>query len=99
MKIKKELLQELVGGYDDSDKFEVVQNEIVDSDRWSLVHDCVIKDLETGLFYDASYSVGATEMQDESPFEYAETDENGLVELMEVVPYECSVTKYRKKND
>lgn len=39
------------------------------------------------------YSVGATEMQEESPYEY----EGEWVEVTEVVPKEVTVTKYVPK--
>ena len=96
IKINKELLQEIVGEYAQQERFEVVQNVISDHGRWSIYYDCTIKDKETGKFYDASYSQGATESQDEYPFENDEPDEDGNIELHEVEPYEEIVTRYRK---
>ena len=97
MKINKSLLIDLVSGYDESEKFEVVQNQIDDTGRWSIYYDCTIKDKDTGKFYDASHRVGATEMQDEGPFENDETDEEVNLTLDEVFAYEEVVTKYRIK--
>jgi uncharacterized cupredoxin-like copper-binding protein len=57
--------------------------------RWSLDHYMVFK-LED-KFYMAHYSVGATESQDESPWEY-EGDE---IECVEVEPKEETVIVYR----
>lgn len=99
MKIKKQLLQELISGFHDCDRFEIVYDEICDTGRWSIHRECVIKDLTSGRFYDASYSEGATEMQDEEPFEYADTDENGDIGLREVFPYEETVVRYRAKDE
>lgn len=96
IKINKELLQEIVGEYAQQERFEVVQNVISDHGRWSIYYDCIIKDKETGKFYDASYSQGATESQNEYPFDIDETDEDGNIELDEVEPYEEIVTRYRK---
>ena len=94
LKIDKELLVSIVWGGQPLD-YEVVQNEIVEHTRWSVVHECIIKHKPSGKYYDASYSEGATEMQDESPFEYDDVDENGCLELDEVEPYEVTVTKYK----
>ena len=96
LKINKELLREIVGEYAQQERFEVVQNVISDHDSWSIYYDCIIKDKETGKFYDASYSQGATESQDEYPFQYDETDDDGNIELNEVEPYEEVITKYRR---
>ena len=50
----------------DSDNIKI--NEIVDTTRWSIIYDLVFE--FEGKFYRTSYSVGATESQDESPWEY-----------------------------
>lgn len=60
MKFKKAFLQEMVG--------EGVSDVIVDHSRWSVVHEAVFE--HEGKFYSTSYSVGATEQQDEAPYEY-----------------------------
>jgi hypothetical protein len=56
--------------------------------RWSVGHSFVFE--HEGRFYMASYSVGATECQDESPFEY-DGDE---VECPEVAAVEVRVTRW-----
>lgn len=70
--------------------FELVHQELVDTSRWSHIYERVYKDLDTGKFWHTSYSTGATECQDEPPYEY-EGDE---VEFVEVVPVEHTVVKY-----
>lgn len=45
-----------------------VKTDIVDSSRWSIHYDWIFKFEDK--FYQSSYSVGATESQDESPYEY-----------------------------
>ena len=67
-------------------------DEIVDTSRWSIHHRCVFAD--NGKFYEAYYSVGATESQFESPWEY---DEN--VECSEVVAKEVTVIKWMRVKD
>lgn len=72
--------------------FELVQEELIDTTRWSHIYERVYKDLDSGKYYTTSYSTGATECQDESPYEY-DGDE---IELIEVEPYEVKVIKYRE---
>ena len=54
-----------------------IKDEIYDNSRWSVHHSIVF--VHNDKFYKTGYSVGATEMQDESPWEY-DTD----VECVEV---------------
>ena len=57
-------------------------DEIVDTGRWNIQHRCVFADGDK--FYEAYYSVGATECQDEQPWEYDENVECSEVELKSV---------------
>ena len=91
MLFSKETLVDLVYDEHDETKFEILENEIQDSSRWSIHYNLIFKVLETGKIYETGYSVGATESQDESPFEY-EGDE---IEVTEVEPYEVTVIKYK----
>lgn len=76
--------------WEEASNYEVIEDEIVDHSRWSVVHRLVFKELPTGKFYETNYSVGATENQDEGPFE----DEDEVM-CYEVEPYEETVIKYR----
>ncbi len=87
MKFKKEDLIELTWG-DGSDEFAVLSNELIDTTRWSTVHELVFE--YGGKTYRTSYTRGATECQDEQPFEY-EPDE---VECAEVRATTVEVVKY-----
>lgn len=83
MKFKKEILQELVD--DDADVidgFHKVHDEIIETTRWSVLHKMVFQ-APCGKHYRSTYSVGATEDQDESPYEYAD-DEIKCQEVVEV---------------
>jgi len=82
---EKEWLREAVFGY--IDDVEVIEDNIVDNRRWSIDHEVVFKFEDK--FYGTSYSVGATEYQDEQPFEY-DGDEISCVEMepVEVVKIE-----------
>lgn len=64
MKFKKEFLQEMVG--------EGVEDTIVEHTRWSVVHEAIFE--HDGKYYSTNYSVGATEQQDEAPYEYDEDE-------------------------
>ena len=57
--------------------------KMVDQSRWSIVSEAVFEHTPTKKFYSMFWSMGATEQQDELPFEY---DEPVLteVELKEV---------------
>lgn len=59
-----------------------IVDKIIDTTRWSIVHEIVFKD--NGKFYQTTYSEGATEMQLESPWEYENEVECTEVELREV---------------
>lgn len=60
IKLSKEVM------YDKLDN--ALENHIVDNSRWSIQHEIIFE--HEGKHYLAYYSVGATESQDESPWEY-----------------------------
>ncbi len=59
-----------------------IVDNIIDTTRWSIVHEIVFAD--KGKFYRTTYSEGATECQDERPWEYEDEIECEEVELREV---------------
>lgn len=59
-----------------------IVNRIVNTTRWSIIHEIVFED--NGKFYMTTYSKGATECQDESPWEYDDEVKCTEVELKEV---------------
>ncbi len=61
---------------------ETIYDQIVGHGRWSVHHERVFK--FEGKYYRTTYSVGATESQDESPYDY----EPGEIECPEVFPVE-----------
>lgn len=67
-----------------------VLDEITGHSRWSVQHRRIFR--FEGKLYETTYSVGATEMQDESPYEYGGPDE----ECPEVVAVERLVTVYER---
>ena len=62
--------------------YSAISNEIIDTSRWSVYHKIVFED--NGKFYSAIYSEGATELQDEKPWEYQDKVECIEVELKEI---------------
>lgn len=62
--------------------YSAIKDDIVDTSRWSIHHKIVFED--NGKFYETYYSEGATECQDESPWEYEDEIECYEVELKEV---------------
>lgn len=76
MKFKKEFLQNLLW----DDKF--FDEELYDTSRWSKHYSAIF--IFEGKNYMALYSRGATETQDESPFEF-DDDEIECYEAIQVV--------------
>ena len=72
---------------EDADDVRVVSDEIVDTSRWSIYHDLIFS--FENKFYNTQYSVGATEYQDERPWEVLE-----YVDCTEVAPVERIITVY-----
>lgn len=89
LELTKEEAQDIIWG--DHENFEVVEDEIVGDRRWSIDHRIVIQRVSDKKFFADTYSVGATEMQDEGPWEYSEPN------FMEVFPVEKVITVYEKK--
>lgn len=94
MKFQKEDLIELSYCTDPNDgfnDFKVVSNEMVGRSRWLINYELIFRHNEG--FYRTRYSLGATESQDYSPYEY-EPDE---IECEEVFPVEKTITVFKSK--
>lgn len=68
-----------------------VHSEMIDTSRWSHIHEVVYEDLTTGKFWHSTYSTGATECQDERAYEH----DGEVIEFDEVVPVEVTTIEYR----
>lgn len=90
MKFEKKLLRELAecGIGHGVDGCRVVRNELIDHTRWCLVYELVF--VINDKAYLSTYRVGATESQDESPYEY----EDDLIECQEVVAKEVKAIRW-----
>ena len=83
----------LVDELDLPDNDDIIKHvELIDTSRWSIHYSIVFA--HEGKFYKTSYSVGATESQDESPWEYQDE-----VECTEVEAKEVTVTTWVAKED
>lgn len=82
MIIEKEEAKRIV--WEDHEDWDEVTSEVIDNTRWSVLKEGVFKHLPTGKFYQVNWSEGATEMQDEAPFDYDDEVTFDEVELKEV---------------
>lgn len=72
--------------FEETKRFDVIEDTIVETYRWSILHKLVIEDTENGKFYTDCYQVGATEYQPERPWEV--NDPSFVeVEKVEVIAY------------
>lgn len=79
MKFKKDFL------IDELDlPYSAIEDKIIDNSRWSIQHEIIFE--YEGKHYRAYYQVGATESQDEGPWEY-----DDKVDCTEVVQKEITV--------
>ena len=75
--------------YGDHELFEDVTSKITDTTRWSVCYEKIAKRISDGKFFKLDYRVGATEMQDESPYEWEDE-----VSIPEVFPVEKTIIVY-----
>ena len=66
----------------------VVSDTITDTGRWNIEHELIFMDPADNKYYRTSYREGATELQDEHPWEYDETVEAVEVEKKLVIKEE-----------
>ena len=68
--------------------YTIVQDHPVSHGRWDVMHELVIRRISDGRYFKDIYYVGATESQDESPWEYTKPN------FVEVFPVEKMVVVY-----
>jgi hypothetical protein len=71
--------------------YEMISDKILENTRWSIVHQIIFKHGEQ--FWRTTYRVGATEYQDERPWEH----DGDQVSCTEVVPVEKTIIVYEVK--
>jgi len=74
--------------FDDDEDFRLVETEQLTNSRWSLHYRTVVKRTADGKFFATVYSKGATEYQEERPFD------NDPPVFTEVFPVEKTITVY-----
>ena len=62
--------RDIVNGEDSN--FVIIEDRIVGTRRWSVVYEIVVQRKTDGKYFRDGYRRGATESQDESPYEYSE---------------------------
>ena len=90
MKFSRKFLQNLAYEEHDEAIVKLIEDEVCDHSRWSVIHSMIFKVLATGKYYCTSYSVGATEYQDEGAYEYSSAE----IECTEVIPKKIEVIQY-----
>jgi hypothetical protein len=90
VKFDKELLRDMAYG-EVPDGFDVIDTKLLDHGRWSLRYEQIFR--FDGKIYVTQFSKGATEMQDERPYDYAPEQ----IECPEMEEYILPVTQYRLK--
>ena len=88
MKVSVEEARRVV--WEDTSDWKEVKRDIVDTTRWSNIYEGIFQHLPTGKYYSVSWSQGATEMQDEGPFEYDKDD----IDFIEVEQNEITVVEW-----
>lgn len=75
---------------DESDIMIKIKDTIVDNSRWSIQHEMIFKDNATGKHYISFFNRGATEYQDERPYEY----DDKMIKCVEVEEKEVLVKQW-----
>lgn len=83
MKFTKEFLLYSLG------EENIISDKIDSKSRWSIKYRRVFK--HDDKFFETYYSIGATESQDQIPYD----EEEDLIECREVFPEQVTVTVYR----
>lgn len=65
-----------------------VSDTIIDTGRWNIEHELIFMDPADNKYYRTNYRIGATEMQDETPWKYDDTVEATEVEKKLVIKEE-----------
>ena len=80
---------------DDTDEFIKVEDQIIDNERWTVTHEMIFQQISTGKFYRSYFRRGATEYQDEGPYEY----DGDIITCKEVVKKEVMVEQWVEKKE
>lgn len=84
--LTKEQARDIIWG--SNKDFIEIQDDIVEHRRWSVVHEIIVQRKSDGKYFKDNYNTGATENQDERPYEYTEPN------FTEVFPVTKTYTDY-----
>ena len=90
MKFPVETMREIAR--DKSEEYEAIKIKVIDTDRWTIQYEVIFMGIKTGKYYRTFWSRGATEMQEERPYDY----ETGEIECDEVESVEVTIKQWRK---
>lgn len=68
--------------------YKVIETTITGTGRWSIYKETIIQRISDGKYFRTHYSEGATEAQDEQPYDW------GTPEFTEVKPITRTITIY-----
>jgi hypothetical protein len=74
--------------WEENEDFQIIYDHLKGKSRWSDIHEIVVQRISDGKYFKSSFRRGATESQDERPYEYGDAVFN------EVVPVEKTVIVY-----
>lgn len=88
VKMAGEEAREILWG--NEDEYQVIEDVITGHSRWSRISRIVIQRLSDSAYFVSEYGMGATENQDELPWEY------GDAVFQHVVPVVKTITVYER---
>ena len=90
MKLSKEDARMVI--WDDHEDFTEIESRVTSTTRWSIHNEGIYLHNPSGKHYKLEWSEGATEYQEEIPFEYNDP------ELIEVRPVSKTITAWEPVN-
>lgn len=87
MKLTREEAQSIVWG--DTSDWKTIEENTIGHSRWAIEKEGIFQHLPTKRYYKLDWNEGATEMQDEAPFEYDEG-----IEAIEVIQKEVTIKQW-----
>jgi hypothetical protein len=75
--------------FDDHEDYQVIENEIESTSRWSEHHLVTVQRLSDGKYFQDTYSQGLTESQDERAYEYSQPNFTEVFQVTKtIIAYE-----------
>lgn len=74
--------------FGDNPDFKVIEDKVIDTSRWSIFYEVIVKRISDGKYFRSFYSTGATECQDQVAYE------NDDLKFTQVTPVEKVVIEY-----